>query len=395
MRVYDIDGRILISADHFEEGERPGAMFLPDPAEIARTGIIRHSPTGDAVSAYLPVSVPEPAILEVELSVAATMAAMTRGARLGMGLMAASLLAVGIVLVTMLEREVVAPLRRVDVLLREHRRPDSANGSGDELSELEQSVSELLEEGRGLERRVAEEEHRMAAREGLAEVGQLAAEMAHEFKRPLASIRTAVSMLEQEYELDEGGRQVLGAVNGQLEHLHETMQDLFSLAKPLVLEGEPVEVADLLDEAIAELAGLPGSERVEVHRTYAYDGLAVQGDARRLRQALSNIMANGVEAMPEGGHLNVAVLPAEPGFVEISIQDTGNGLAPAEVERALRPFYSTKPLGTGLGLPLVARIIAAHRGGLAIESRPHVGTKVRITLPALMPSATGTGGGHG
>jgi signal transduction histidine kinase len=83
-----------------------------------------------------------------------------------------------------------------------------------------------------------------------------------------------------------------------------------------------------------------------------------------------------------------------PDAVEVAITDTGHGLEPQEVERALRPFYSTKPLGTGLGLPLVARIISAHGGGLAIESRPGRGTTVRITLPVLPPHA-GKGAQHG
>jgi signal transduction histidine kinase len=215
-------------------------------------------------------------------------------------------------------------------------------------------------------------------------VGELAAEMAHEFKRPLASIRTAMSVLQQEYELDDGGREVLKAVDGQLERLHETMQDLFSLAKPLVMEEGAVELAEILNDALAELAGIPGIETVEVHRAYAPGGIHVPGDGRRLRQAFLNVMANGVEAMtPEGGHLTLAMQALPGRVVEVSITDTGHGLEPDQVEQALRPFYSTKPLGTGLGLPLVARIVAAHGGGLAIESRPKRGTTVRITLPVV------------
>ncbi|HKJ03310.1 MAG TPA: ATP-binding protein, partial [Longimicrobiales bacterium] len=222
----------------------------------------------------------------------------------------------------------------------------------------------------------------LAAQEGLAEVGELAAEMAHEFKRPLASIRTAVSVLQQEYELDQGGKEVLNAANAQLERLHETMQDLFSLAKPLVAGGSAVELREILDEALTELGGLPGIESVEVHRTYGAVSVLVPGDARRLRQAFLNVLANAVEATPGGGHITVSAEVRRDG-VEVAITDTGHGLEPQEVERIMKPFYSTKPLGTGLGLPLVARIIAAHGGGLALESRPGRGTTVRITLPVV------------
>lgn len=385
-RVYGPDGRILLSADPYEEGTRAGAVFIPAPAELPRSGMVRASEDRGAVRVYLPVAVPDAGVLEVEFSVAPTMAAMERGARLGMGLMAVSLLAVGIVVVTMFEREVVAPLHRMDVLLRAgaDRRPGDA--SRDELRSLEQSLAQLLEK----ERSAAAQGRQLAAREGLAQVGELAAEMAHEFKRPLASIRTAMSVLEQEYELDDGGREVLQAVDGQLERLHETMQDLFSLAKPLIVEEGSVELAEVLDEALAELVGIPGIETVEVHRAYAPGGIQVPGDRRRLRQAFLNIMANGVEAMtPGGGHLTLAVQALPGHSVEVSITDTGHGLEPDQVEHALRPFYSTKPLGTGLGLPLVARIVAAHGGGLAIESRPKRGTTVRVSLPVVPRTDTG------
>ena len=391
-RVYGPDGRIILSADHFEEGTRTGAVFIPNAAELPRSGLVKASESGDAVRAYLPVAIPEPGVLEVEFSVAPTMAAMERGARLGMGLMAFSLLAVGIVVVTMFEREVVAPLHRMDVLLRAEAERRSQPIPRNELHHLEQSVTELLEKEREVQAMAAVQGRQMAAREGLAQVGELAAEMAHEFKRPLASIRTAVSVLEQEYELGEGGREVLKAANGQLERLHETMQDLFSLAKPLVLEDAAVDLSEVLDEAMAELSGLPGITAVEVHRLYATGSVQVPGDGRRLRQAFLNVLANGAEAMlPDGGHLTVSTELRPGGAVEVAITDTGNGLEPEQVEQALKPFYSTKPLGTGLGLPLVARIVAAHGGGLAIESRPKRGTTVRITLPTV---ADPKPGGH-
>lgn len=382
-RVYGPDGRILLSADHHEEGTRTGAVFIPNATELPRTGIVKRALSGDAVRAYLPVSIPEPGVLEVEFSVAPTMAAMERGARLGMGLMAFSLLAVGIVIVTMFEREVVAPLHRMDVLLRAGSGRHGEGLPRNELHHLEQSVTELLAK----ERQVAAQDRRLAAQAGLAQVGELAAEMAHEFKRPLASIRTAVSVLQQEYELDEGGREVLNAANGQLERLYDTMQDLFSLAKPLVVEDATVELTDVLDDALAELSGIPGIETVEVHRAYAAQGVRVPGDSRRLRQAFLNVLANGVEAMPGGGHLSIAVEVRPGDSVEVAITDVGAGMEPEQVEEALKPFYSTKPLGTGLGLPLVARIVAAHGGGLAVESRPRRGTTVRITLPLARDGA--------
>ncbi len=377
-RVYAQD-RILLSADRYEEGARNAAVWIPNARELPEEGVVHIGEDGGSVRVYMPLSVPEAAVLEVEFSVEATQAAMDRGARLGIGLMAVSLVAIAIIIVTMFEREVVAPLHRMDVLLRERAPERPRRRSGSELRDIEQSVTRLIEKEHEAATRVADQE-------SLAQVGELAAEMAHEFKRPLASIRTAIDVLQQEYSLDDGGRSMLTAVDGQLEHLHETVQDLFSIAKPIVTATEPVVLSVTLDEALAEMRGLPRTEHVQIRREYAADRLVVPGDERRLKQAFLNVATNAAEAMPDGGVLTVE-LRSRGESAEVSFSDTGPGLEPVEVEKILRPFYSTKPLGTGLGLPLVARVIAAHRGGLAIESLPGRGTTVRITLPRLPHAA--------
>lgn len=380
-RIYAQDGTVVASAELSEEGRRTAGIWIPAASELPRPGVARRTLQGDAVRAFLPLAIPEAAVLEIEFSVASVKAAMDRGARLGIALMVGSILALVLVLVTMIEREVVKPLRRVDDLLAESGAA-SGEEADDELGRLESSVSRLIRMERESERRAAARDRELAEREGLAEVGQLAAEMAHEFKRPLASIGTAIGLLEQEYVLDEAGQQLMGAVHGQLERLSETMRDLFSLARPVVLDRERLDVVELLDDALVELAGYPGAADVKITR--AYDGSTPPGfgDARRLQQAFLNLMVNAVEAMPEGGELAVRTRPMGDDWLEVRIQDTGGGIPEGEVERALKPFYSTKPLGTGLGLPLVARIVAAHGGRLEFDSKPGVGTTVRVVLPA-------------
>jgi len=389
IRVYGPRHEILLSAEPFEEGRRIASVWIPEPTELPPEGLVKSTEDGSSVRAFLPLSIPDPAVLEVGFSMAATKAAMQRGARLGIGLMAVSLLAVVIIVVTMFEREVVAPLERMDEILRTNGGDGEEAPKGMALSDMERSVTRLVEHGREVEARAADQDRRLAATEGLAEVGELAAEMAHEFKRPLASIRTAVDMLQQEYLLEEGaGREVLGAVNTQLELLQGTMHDLFSLAKPVVIERVPVDLVDTLDEALVELAGLPGLRGVAVQRSYPAEGVTVPGDGRRLRQAFVNVLTNAVEALNGDGTVDLVVRPdPRRQKVVIQVSDDGPGLDPTAIEAAVKPFYSTKPQGTGLGLPLVARIVQAHHGGLAIESSPGAGTTVRVTLPTTTRSA--------
>jgi signal transduction histidine kinase len=195
-------------------------------------------------------------------------------------------------------------------------------------------------------------------------------------------------MLQQEYELETGGREVMAAVNQQLVLLADTMQDLFTLARPVDLQDTAVSIPETLDEALLEFAGQPGAGRIQVVRRYDPDIPTVRGDERRLRQAFANLMVNALEAMPEGGTLTLTVRATEHGRIAVTVSDTGVGLDPREIERAFRPFYSTKPLGTGLGLPLVARMVVAHGGDICVDSHPGQGTTITIFLPTT-PGAGG------
>jgi signal transduction histidine kinase len=377
-RVFASRGEVLYSATPGEEGRTQPNVWIPDASSLPREGVVHPDPGADVVRVFLPLSAANASLLEVDVSVAPLRSAMRRGARLGLGLVFGSVVALGLIVGAMLEREVVTPLQRVGETLAARAGEGGEAPGGrrrDEVRGIERSLERLLEREREAEVRAAE-------REGLAEVGELAAEMAHEFKRPLASIRSALDVLQQEYRLDEGGREVMTAVNEQLVRLTDTMQDLFSLARPVMIEAERVSITDVLDDALLEFAGQPGAGRIQVVRDYDPEVPAVRGDERRLRQALANLMVNALEAMPEGGTLTLSARPEGTHGIQVTVRDTGVGIDPGEIERAFRPFYSTKPLGTGLGLPLVARVVVAHRGRIGVDSRPGAGTSVTLHLPS-------------
>lgn len=376
-RVYGTDGSILVSSDRTEEGVRPVGVWIPTPRDLPGGGTARLTPDGDLVNAFMPVRAGGASILQVDFSLAPLQAAMGRAARLGLLLLVGSLAAVILIVATMLEREVMTPIERVADILR----PEGGEARGGaDLATIEASVSDLLRKEREAALRAAEQDRQLATQAGFAQVGEMAAEMAHEFKRPLASIRSAVSLLEQEYRLDQHAQSLLTAVDSQLGKLTETMQDLFALARPVELETERVQIADTVDSALSQLAGLIDTSDRRVVRDYDPSTDAVQGDRHRLEQAVLNVMLNAMEAMEPGGVLTVSVRPHGDRVV-LEFSDTGPGIPESEIEKVILPFYSTKPMGTGLGLPLVARIVAAHRGDLDIRSEPGRGTTVRMVLP--------------
>lgn len=376
-RVYGPDGTVLFSSDGDEEGRRFVGVWLPQPGELPEEGQASLSPDGETVRAFLPVRTPHAAIIEVEFSVQRVKAAIDRGARFGLGLLIGSLLAFVAIVYVLLEREVVAPLGRMARVAAQAAGLDERGE--DALGALKVSVAELIEQEAQAQRVVTQHRQQLQQQAGLAQVGEMAAEMAHEFKRPLASVRTAMQLL-SEHVTDARGRELLGTVDQQLDRLTETMRDLFALAHPEALEFATLDVRDVVDEALMQLSQHAGVEAVEFRKEYAPDALTIWGDHRRLTQVAVNVMGNALEAMEAGGVLTVRTRRLERA-VELSVQDTGPGIAPEEVERVLRPFYSTKEQGTGLGLPLVARIVGAHGGQLAIEGERGRGTIVRLVFP--------------
>ena len=144
------------------------------------------------------------------------------------------------------------------------------------------------------------------------------------------------------------------------------------------------------------LSGLPGADRVTVERRYAERLPPLLGDPARLEQAVLNLAVNAVEAMGEGGRLTIATRPgAGGGAVEIEVRDTGPGIPAGNLERIFKPFFSTKALGTGLGLPLVARVVAAHGGRVTVESEIGRGTTFHVSLPLAGNGASAGHGGEG
>lgn len=380
VRVFAPDGSVLLSSDAAEEGRRDRLRWIPRREALPAGGLVRYEPQREAVEAYLPLTVPGASVLQVVFPVGPVRTAMDRGLRIGVALVVASLLAMGALLFTMLDREVVQPVRAVSEMIERPHAPGTArSGRSDEIRGLASSVAVLIEKGRVADERERAREEQFAAQAGLAQVGEMAAEMAHEFKRPLASIQTALQLMDQEYTLDERGERMMDSVRLQLDKLSETMRDLFALARPVEPARTAVDLRAVLDGALMQIVAHPATRGVELRREYV-DALPVAGDAQRLEQVALNLMLNAAEAMPNGGRLTVRLF-SEDGTTTLEVGDTGVGIPPDQVDEVMRPFYSTKPTGTGLGLALVARIVAAHRATLRIESEPGRGTTIRVAFP--------------
>jgi len=224
--------------------------------------------------------------------------------------------------------------------------------------------------------------------EKLSSLGRLAASIAHEINNPLAGILTyaklLVRMLDTE-QVDEPTRAAsvrhLKLVQRETERCTAIVRNLLDFARQRPLSLKDTDLAAIVDEAVAlvqhqaKLRGLTIEKKVSPVPT-------IKADAGQLRQAIVNIMLNGCEAMQTGGTLALTCrLAAGAAAVELSCTDTGIGIPPDQLAKIFDPFYSTKEMGTGLGLSVVYGIVERHGGTIDIRSDVGKGTTVSLRLP--------------
>jgi signal transduction histidine kinase len=233
--------------------------------------------------------------------------------------------------------------------------------------------------------RAAQEE--LVKKEQLAVVGELAAVIAHEVRNPLAIIANAVAGLRKQAISREDHETLLGILEEETSRLNRLVTDLLRYARPVNVQRSHIALADLLERALGFAKQKKKTIKIELKRESAEAGL--WGDANLLRQVFDNLIDNAVQAMGPGGTLTVHLRPhAQEGIegVAVDIIDTGEGMDTQVRSRARDPFFTTRPSGTGLGLAIVDRIVDAHGGQFAIESRAGEGTTVTVFLPRGSPS---------
>ncbi len=223
-------------------------------------------------------------------------------------------------------------------------------------------------------------------RKRLAIIGSMAAGVAHEIKNPLAAIKGAAQFVQKELEGADGkaeARDYLGLLVGEVDRLNGVVESFLTYARPL----EPRRQDVLLHELLAGIArlqvpSLPPGVRIET----ALDPQIppVPADPALLTQAVTNVLRNAIEAMPEGGTVALRtrrVVTAWRSYAAVEISDTGPGIPREDLERVFHPFFTTKSKGTGLGLPIARRIVESHGGDVAVENVAPRGCRFTFLLP--------------
>jgi hypothetical protein len=265
----------------------------------------------------------------------------------------------------------------------------------DEIGQLMGSFNSMVD---NLEQTKVELEkyhyQQMERADRLAAVGEMATGIAHEIKNPLACISGAVSVLADDYDVNDPRREIVSKVLEQINRLDKTATDLLAFGKPGTPEFTYVDINEILKKTLFFVAQHPEARKIERILELTRELPPVWIDIKQIQQVFFNIIINAIQAMPEGGLLTLATDRVKQGddeFVRVTIRDTGKGISADLLVKIFVPFFTTKTQGTGLGLPICRQLVEHNHGIIEVESSLQQGTTFSILLPAVPLSGEPTG----
>ena len=217
-------------------------------------------------------------------------------------------------------------------------------------------------------------------KEKWAAIGELSANIAHEIRNPLASLRGSIEMLKEGKIPDKHREKLMEIAINEMERLNNIVTDFLTYSRPRPLDMRDSDLHGLLGDTLELLQHTEQNRgRITIRKEF-HGELFVLLDPVKISQVFWNLGINAIEAMAEGGVLTVFTKDSTE-QVSILFSDTGPGISPEEQSKVFYPFYTTKERGTGLGLSIAYRIVEEHQGRLTIQSTPGIGTTFEIILP--------------
>jgi PAS domain S-box-containing protein len=225
-------------------------------------------------------------------------------------------------------------------------------------------------------------EHQLISTDRLVSFAELMASMAHEFNNPLQIITTFAQDLLAEMEASHPHYHALTIIAAEALRCKKLIEDLLEFARPRDTQPAPTAVADVIRKSVDLIASQLERAHIKAVIKVPPNLPQVCVDAQQFQQVLLNLYFNAVEAMPEGGALTVRATARPPHEVVIAVADTGQGIAPEDLPKIFRPFFSKKKTkGMGLGLSICEAIMKAHGGAIEVKSTPGRGTTFYLRVP--------------
>ncbi|PKL52363.1 MAG: hypothetical protein CVV37_01695 [Nitrospira bacterium HGW-Nitrospira-1] len=215
-------------------------------------------------------------------------------------------------------------------------------------------------------------------KEKWAAIGELSANIAHEIRNPLASLRGSIEMLKEGKLPEKHKEKLMDIALSEMERLNNTISDFLTYSSPKPLDIRLVDLHSILDGTLELLKNAEHKSGISIKKEFEGE-LLIHADPEKMRQVFWNLGVNAFEAMEDSGVLTVSTKNNSKNAT-ISFSDTGSGIAQSNINKIFYPFFTTKVIGTGLGLSIAYRIIEEHNGRLVVASAPGIKTTFEIIL---------------
>ena len=242
----------------------------------------------------------------------------------------------------------------------------------------------IVKRGEAIIARRAEErlllEQKLNQAERLASLGEMVAAVSHQIRTPLGIISSTAELLKRKLGPTDPQDQLTDVIVQEAKRLNTIVTDFLNSARPPTPNLMPCNVDDILEKNLRFLAPETEKNGYKIHKRLATHIREIQADPALLYEAFLNILMNAMQAMPEGGTITVELADRQDALT-IVFSDEGEGIPDDILKRIWQPFFTTKDKGSGLGLPIVRKIVEGHGGTVRIENGPLKGVQVTVTLP--------------
>jgi len=252
---------------------------------------------------------------------------------------------------------------------------------GGDIEHLDQQIRHVVRRVAEVAERLQQHQREMLRAEQLSAVGQLAASMAHEIRNPLTSIKMLVEAGLRTQKPRPFTSENLNVIHTEIARLERTVQNFLDFARPAALERSVCDLREIIQQAAELVRARARQQQVLLQVRCTDNPVVLNIDRDRFCSVLVNLLINALDAMPNGGRLEVELgEPARTGVL-LTVTDTGRGIAQELAGRLFTPFSSTKATGSGLGLSICKRVVEEHGGSISAANRAEGGASFTITLP--------------
>ena len=219
----------------------------------------------------------------------------------------------------------------------------------------------------------------------LANLGQMAAGLAHEIRNPLAFMKSAMQHLTATYEYHDEDRELADCLINETNRINQHIEELLTLGRISSANFEKTDLHDVILGVLKFVESKARESGIRLTTEFVSGGACVYGNATLLWRLVLNLVTNGMEAMPDGGDLEI-ISRCDGGFATVRVTDSGSGVTPEIADRIFDPFFTTKDSGTGLGLATCFSVVTAHGGGITLKHSDSSGTCMEFSLPLYSKS---------